>query len=240
MSRRSRSMADRMDGMGKADDSSRAPRSRRPAGRGRRSWIRRARGRLLLGGVVALGVLFYLGAIRGYTPADGDTSPASVKVDDPRIKLVAGRVAPDFSLPDISGSTFRLADARAKGNVLLFIQEGVACPACFQQMRDLQRDAAKLTALDTTLITVAPDSLGDLKAASVREKVVGMPLLSDTSLSMSRAYEALYVSMHAGQVPGHTFILLDRSGTILWRQDYQEMYVPVDQVLAAIAKGLGR
>ena len=195
---------------------------------------------LLFVGAGTLVLLFYLGPIRGYTPASADAPDHPAKVDDPRIKLVAGQVAPDLMLPDVNGTTFRLADARSKGNVLLFFQEGVACPACFQQMRDLQREEAKLRALDTSLVTITSDPLVELKAASVREKVTDLPLLSDSGLTASRAFDALYVSMHPGQVPGHTFILVDRSGTVLWRRDYQEMYVPVDQILSAVAQGLGR
>ena len=197
-------------------------------------------GLVLFGGAFVLLALLYLGPIRGYNSTSSDASASSGKADDPRIKLVAGQVAPDFSLPDVNGTTFRLSEARANGNTLLFFQEGVACPACFQQMRDLQREDAKLRALETSLITITGDSLSDLKAASVRESVVGMPLLSDSNLSASRAFDALYVSMHPGQVPGHTFVLVDRGGKVLWRRDYQEMYVPVDQVLSAVAKGLGR
>ena len=198
-------------------------------------------GRLVLfGGAFVLLALLYLGPIRGYTSTSSDAPGSSAKADDPRIKLVAGQMAPDFSLPDVKGTTFRLSEARANGNVLLFFHEGIACPPCFQQMRDLQREDAKLRALETSLVSIAADPLNDLKAASTRESVVGMPLLSDSSLSTSRMYEALYVSMHPGMVPGHTFILVDRSGKVLWRRDYREMYVPVEQVLSAVAKGLGR
>ena len=200
----------------------------------------RSRGLVLFGGALVLIALFYFGPIRDYSSTSANAPAPAAKAEDPRIGLVAGRVAPDFSLPDVNGSTFRLDEARAKGNTLLFFQEGIQCPACFQQMRDLRREDAKLQELQVSLITITSDSLTDLKAASVREGVVGMPLLSDAKLSASRAYDALVVSMHPGMLPGHTFILVDRSGKILWRRDYQEMYVPVDQVLAAVAKGLGR
>lgn len=200
----------------------------------------RSRSLILFGGALVLIALLYYGPIRGYSSTSSDAPAPAAKAEDSRIGLVAGRVAPDFSLPDVNGSTFRLDEARANGNTLLFFQEGIQCPACFQQMRDLRREDAKLQELQTSLVTITSDSISELKAASVREGVVGMPLLSDSKLSASRAYDALVVSMHPGQLPGHTFILVDRNGKILWRRDYQEMYVPVDQVLAAVAKGLGR
>lgn len=214
--------------------------TRKQASRRRVGSPSRLRGPLLFGGALVLIALLYFGPIRGYSSTSSDPSAPPAKGEDPRIQLVAGRMAPDFSLPDVNGTTFRLDEARAKGNILLFFQEGVQCPACFQQMRDLRREDAKLQALETSLVTITGDPVGELKAASVRESVAGMPLLSDSKLSASRAYDALVVSMHPGMLPGHTFILVDRSGQVLWRRDYQEMYVPVDQVLSAVAKGLGK
>ena len=221
--RRARAAASHRDSPAKSENGSRV---------GGMGWV------LLGGAVLALAALFYFGPFRGSAPASTENSNHAH--EDPRIKLVAGQVAPDFSLPDVSGSTFRLSEGLSKGNVLLFFHEGVACPACFQQMRDLEREATRLKELNTSLVSITSDPMNELKAASVREKVVGMPLLSDNSLSTSRAYDALVVSMHPGQVPGHTFVLLDPSGKVLWRQDYQEMYVPPDQILAAVAQGLGR
>jgi peroxiredoxin Q/BCP len=54
-------------------------------------------------------------------------------------KIGIGATAPDFSLPDTSGGTFRLSDYRGKSNVLLFFNEGLACDPCLSQMRDLDQ-----------------------------------------------------------------------------------------------------
>jgi hypothetical protein len=48
-------------------------------------------------------------------------------------------------------------------------------------------------------------------------------------------------SMMPGTAPGHSFVLVDKSGMIEWRQDYGPgvMYVPNDQVMAAVRRALG-
>ena len=70
---------------------------------------------------------------------------------------------------------------------------------------------------------------------------------SDVTLRASKDYGALGKSMHPGLKPGHSFILVDRAGIIIWRWDWTaelgEMYLDVssldDQVSQALAGGPG-
>jgi len=192
---------------------------------------------LWLTGVVALAVLAYVGPLRNQASPSA-SSPASA--DDARITLVAGTSAPDFTLPSTDGRSVRLVDLRTGGSVLLYFEEGIMCPPCWQQMRDLKRDTARLDALNTTLVTITVDPLEQLKANVTREQVEGMTLLWDKDAAVARSYQALYVSMHPGSRPGHTFILVGTDGKILWRRDFQEMYVPDPTILDPVAKALGR
>src|SRR4030065_645584 len=52
----------------------------------------------------------------------------------------------------------------------------------------------------------------------------GIPttVASDTPLRASKDYGALGKSMHPGIKPGHSFILVDQTGTITWRWDWTE------------------
>ncbi len=197
---------------------------------------------LVLGvAVVALiGVARATGAFDTPQPAGNTAGTTATAGTDPRIVLVVGKTAPDFSLPDVNGTTFRLADAQKSSNVLLFFQEGLGCPPCFQEMRDIRREEARLGELNVKLVSIAPNPLGQLKEGARQENVLGMPLLSDETLSVSRQYGTVFVSMHPEQTPGHAFVLLDQSGKVLWRQDAVEMYVPVPQLLDDVAKALGK
>jgi len=68
-------------------------------------------------------------------------------------------------------------------------------------------------------------------------------VLSDEGLSVSKMYDMLGadVSMMPGTAPGHTFLLVNKAGNIVWRQDYgpYNMYIPNDQIIAAVKKSLG-
>jgi len=96
-----------------------------------------------------IAAFLYFGPFRSQ-PATLGGSPSS---DDPRITLVAGQSAPDFTLPSTDGRSVPLSELRAGANVLLYFQEGIMCPPCWQQMRDLKRDADRLASLNTVLVT---------------------------------------------------------------------------------------
>lgn len=186
---------------------------------------------------VALLAVVYFGPIRS---ADQGSADGARSADDPRITLVAGKAAPDFALPATDGTIVRLAEVRARGNVLLYFQEGIMCPPCWQQMRDLKRDADQLASLNTALVTITVDPLEQLKAAVPREQVEGMTLVTDVDLKVSGTYQALFTGMMGGRTPGHSFVLVGTDGAILWRRDFKEMYVPNSSILDPVAKALGR
>ena len=60
---------------------------------------------------------------------------------------------------------------------------------------------------------------------------------------VSRAYDVLQWAVATGE-PGHTFVLVDRDGTVIWIEDYgaQEnggrMYVPPDELTDQIKQAL--
>lgn len=83
------------------------------------------------------------------------------------------------------------------------------------------------------------DPLDHLRDAARENDISRIPMLSDTDTRVSRAYDALGKGMHA-DTPGHTFVLIDKRGVILWRNDYSEMYVPDDDILDAVQQALRR
>ncbi|MGH2376856.1 MAG: peroxiredoxin family protein [Candidatus Limnocylindria bacterium] len=192
--------------------------------------------------IVLLGLL-YFGVIGPYDQRASDpgrTGSTAERPADPRITLLAGQRAPDFSLPATDGRSVRLSELQANGNVLLYFQEGAMCPPCWQQMRDLKRDGEKLRALNVQLVTITVDPLSVLTQTASREQVSDMILLSDAGLAVSKTYQMLYTGMMNGATPGHSFVLIDRQGKILWRRDFREMYVPDPMILDPVAKALGK
>ena len=143
----------------------------------------------------------------------------------------AGKAAPNFSLTNVvSGKQMTLASLRGH-KTLMFFSEGVSCQPCMVQAADLQK--SELLQKDgIRLVSVTTDQPADL-AAAAEQYGITMPLLSDPTTSMSKAYGML---SHGGmQMPGedgHAFMLLDPSGKVLWHQAYQSMYVAPDQLMA--------
>ena len=138
--------------------------------------------------------------------------------------------APTFSERDaVSGAEVSTPSLRGK-NVLLFFSEGVMCQACFQQIQALQQNTAELQARGLTLVSITADSPSTLREAAQAYGVV-TPLVSDEDRDMSNAYGVVGApgAMHSDNL-GHTFVLVDKSGRIRWRQDYSEMYVPPEEL----------
>lgn len=72
-----------------------------------------------------------------------------------------------------------------------------------------------------------------------------MPLLIDADGAVSQAYDVLKWAVASGE-PGHTFILVDANGNIVWVRDYgapdlpdRTMYVPPADLVEQIRAALG-
>ena len=162
----------------------------------------------------------------------GGTAPYVYTVGQPG----PGDKAPEFSLDSSFEKKVSLSDYKGK-TVLLFIQEGLMCDACWSQVSDLEKDAKLFKdefGVDQ-LVVITPDPISSL----IQKAQVGgykSPLLSDPNRQVSVAYDALKYGMMNGAYPGHTFLLIDQDGVIKWRADYggppdHAMYVPDSQII---------
>ena len=140
--------------------------------------------------------------------------------------------APAFAAQNIISGRLLTSGVFKKGDTLLFFSEGVMCQACLEQIQSLERISGQLAKRHLTLVSITPDSPAQLRQA-VADYKIHTPLLTDESRRMSTDYDVLGLGMHA-DMPGHTFILVDRHGVIRWRHDYKEMFVPTDKLLKAI------
>jgi peroxiredoxin len=153
-----------------------------------------------------------------------------------------GQAAPALDLPSTKGGQFNLAAMRGK-TVLLYFQEGLTCQPCWDQLKDLEKQSAKLRALGITeMASITNDSLGDLKTKASDEGL-STPVLSDGNLSVSKTYSANQYGMMGDSRDGHSFVIVGPDGKIRWRADYggspnYTMYVPVARLLSDMRKGL--
>lgn len=147
-----------------------------------------------------------------------ETQQPSLKSISPDNSLAAA-VAPSFTLPSTIGGKISLSDYSGKKNVLLYFQEGIMCAPCWQQIEDIQKQYDKFKSLDIELVTITVDPLNAL-TKETKERGITLPVLEDGDLSVSKAYGVLDDSMHPGSRPGHTFVLVDKSGNIVWKKPY--------------------
>lgn len=153
--------------------------------------------------------------------------------------LPPGAAVPSFSERDLlSGSTISSTSVRGR-TTLLFFSEGVMCQACFEQIRGIERIGSELQRRGIQLVSVTPDSPGELRQAASQYGIT-TPVISDADRNMSNAFNTLGQGMH-DDTPGHAFALIDK-GRVLWYRDYwlapyRAMYVKPTALLAAIPAG---
>lgn len=86
------------------------------------------------------------------------------------------------------------------------------------QVVDLQADK-DFQALNVELLSISPDSLDDWRDAGMDLGIQDFSgVLSDVQNKVASKYGVMRWAV--GDEPGHTFILVDRSGKVAWLQDY--------------------
>lgn len=147
-----------------------------------------------------------------------------------------GKAAPDFNLEDINGNEIKLSNLRGK-NVVLFFNEGAMCyPSCWNQMIELAKDN-RLNNEKTTSFSIVIDTEQEW------EKITGqlpefsqVKILFDTTKKVSTDYGVLNLpsSMHMGTMPGHSYVVIDKSGIIRYTFDDPDMGIRNDQLASQI------
>lgn len=142
-----------------------------------------------------------------------------------------GGLAPEFALPVVGRDVVALSQLRQRGPVLLFFYEGIMCQPCWDQMTAIERDYKQFRALGIDVVGITVDPLDQL-VLKVRQERITLPVLADESARVSAMYDTLrFGSMHPGQRPGHTFILVGQDGRVRWRRDFREMFVSNSTIL---------
>lgn len=123
-----------------------------------------------------------------------------------------GQAAPDFTLTNQDGSTFRLSDYKDK-TVVLFFNEGSMCyPACWDQIASLGRDP-RFNTNDVVSASIVVDTKSQWdRIISSQPKYGAGNILFDTSKEVSSAYGVLSLasSMHKGSLPGHSYVVIKK------------------------------
>jgi peroxiredoxin Q/BCP len=103
-------------------------------------------------------------------------------------RLEAGAVAPEFTLPDDTGTQVSLSDFRGK-KVILYVYPTAMTPGCTTQACDFRDSLQSLTSAGYAVVGISPDS--PEKLAKFRERdALTFPLVSDSDKSVLTEYGA--------------------------------------------------
>ncbi len=170
--------------------------------------------------------------------------------------LGVGAKAPDFDLPDATGTKVSLSTLLAKGPVVLAFYRGGWCPYCSTELRALQAKLPEIEAAGATLVAVSPQT-PDASLSTAEKLDLAFPVLSDGGNQVAESFGLVFTlpealrDVYAGfglDLPAangdDTFTLpipatyvIGVDGTIAWRfadADYTKRAEP-DDVLAALA-----
>lgn len=149
-----------------------------------------------------------------------------------------GKPLPDIQLKDKDGKVYDLASLRGK-NIVMFFNEGLMCyPACWNQMAALGADS-RFNNNDTTALSVVTDSPQDWqKAIDKMPDLAKAITLFDQGATSSHHLGILAMgsSMHTGQLPGHTYIMIDKQGIVRDVFDDANMGVNNDALIEKLSK----
>lgn len=158
--------------------------------------------------------------------------------NDEVFNSLVGKQAPDFMLESYEGEKIDLTSLRGK-KVVLFFTEGLMCyPACWNQMAAFGKDPF-FTSNDIVTLNITVDQKTEWKqAVSKMLELAKTIVLFDSDKAVSNTYGVLSLpsSMHKGQFPGHTYLILDREGIVRFTKDDIQMGVRNDELKAELAK----
>ncbi|PIR79874.1 MAG: hypothetical protein COU25_03025 [Candidatus Levybacteria bacterium CG10_big_fil_rev_8_21_14_0_10_35_13] len=169
---------------------------------------------------------------------DIESHHQSVPPDESVFNSLFGKKAPNFILESFEGKAIELEKLNGK-KVVLFFTEGLMCyPACWNQMAAFGEDSA-FNNSDVITLNIAVDNNNDWKQAIEKMPELAKTIvLFDTDRSVSQQYGALTLpsSMHKGQFPGHTYVIIDREGIIKFTYDDPLMGVRNDELKKELEK----
>ncbi|MFC0314296.1 peroxiredoxin [Gordonia phosphorivorans] len=98
-----------------------------------------------------------------------------------------GETAPDFALPDQTGTVRRLGELLAEGPVVLFFYPAAFTPGCTKEACHFRDLGAEFAAAGVQRIGISADAV-DKQARWTAEHRLDYPLLADVTGEVAKAY----------------------------------------------------
>lgn len=154
------------------------------------------------------------------------------------LNSLIGKPAPDFTLESYDGKRIILSSLKGK-NVILFFSEGLMCyPACWNQIAAFGKEGG-LADKNTVALTILNDPKNDWKGAIDKmPELAGATVLFDTNKQVAINYNMLSLpsSMHKGQLPGHTYVVIDQEGIVRFVKVDPQMAIRNQELMSEIDK----
>ncbi len=125
-------------------------------------------------------------------------------------KVGVGDWAPDFTLPDQTGTPIRLRDLMGRKTVVLYFYPKDQTPGCTVEARAFRDSYDAFTAAGAEVIGVSADSVASHRRFAAKQ---GLPflLLSDRDGAVRERYG---VEKTLGLLPGRVTYVIDRDGVV--------------------------
>lgn len=139
---------------------------------------------------------------------------------------LVGKLSPDFTLESHDGKKITLSQLKGQ-NVILFFNEGLMCyPACWNQIAAFGKDSELSKKAVILNITVDPKNEWK-QAIDKMPELAKATVLFDADRQVSQKYGVLTLpsSMHKGQFPGHSYVIIDKEGIVKFVRDDVSMAV---------------
>jgi peroxiredoxin len=157
---------------------------------------------------------------------------------DSLLKSLVGKSAPPFSLADRDGNIYTNETFKGK-RVVLFFNEGLICyPACWNQMLEFPKDK-RFDQGDVAVFSVVVDTKESWQKAIEKMPELGnVKILFDNEKNASKDFQMLSApsSMHAGNLPGHSYVVLDKEGVVRYVMDDPKMAINNETIYSEIEK----
>lgn len=162
-------------------------------------------------------------------------SGAAIPADATVFNNLVGKPASDFTLETYDGNQITLSSLKGK-NVILFFNEGLMCyPACWNQIAAFGKDEE--LGQKAVILNITADPKNNWKEALDKmPELAQATTLFDSNRQVSTIYGVLTLpsSMHKGQFPGHSYVIINKDGIIKFVKDDVQMTVRNQELSAEV------
>ncbi|MBI4798566.1 MAG: peroxiredoxin [Desulfarculus sp.] len=163
----------------------------------------------LAGGLLVLALPAWLWAA---LPREEIYQPGQLKPVDSQLKVAVGQVAPDFSLPAVSGGRVSLSQYRGKKNVVLSFVPAAWTPVCSEQWPGYNLAREEFEERGTIVLGITTDNLPTLFAWTRAMGGVWFPVLSD--FWPHGAVAGQYGVLRGDGTSERALLLIDKAGVL--------------------------